>query len=113
MALPNKSIQKVKDNQGNNVDVAPTMMTDSSKTYKAELNTLVEDSKIALEPFEAVLGVDATLDSEVDNKYVNISSRLRQAVLSRRDVVAVSGSALANKYVFGTYILYHNYHFLI
>lgn len=109
MALPNKSIQKVKDNQGNNVDVAPTMMTDSSKTYKAELNTLVEDSKIALEPFEAVLGVDATLDSEVDNKYVNISSRLRQAVLSRRDVVAVSGSALANKYVFGTYREYDNY----
>lgn len=47
MALPDNTIQKIQTTSGNK-DIAPTMMTDSNKQYKAELPTLTHDETIAL-----------------------------------------------------------------
>ena len=49
MSLPNDTIQKIKlnPNDADTVkDIAPTMMTDSNRSYKAELPTLTKDEII-------------------------------------------------------------------
>ena len=108
MSLPNDTIQKIKlnPNDDNTVkDIAPTMMTDSNRSYKATLDSLQEDDKIALKPFKAVIGVDAEIDSEDDHRFIHISERLRNAVLANRDIEIMANGEIVAKYTFGSWQL--------
>ena len=87
MSLPNDTIQKIKlnPNDANTVkDIAPTMMTDSNRSYKAELDTLYEDEKIELKPFIGVLSTDYTIDSS--GNFSNLSGRFLNALENKRDL---------------------------
>ena len=108
MSAPTKKVKKVVPNPQSPTDIydiVPTMMTDSTGTYKAELPTLQEDDTIELKPFVAVLGVDAELDSEDDHRFIHISQRLRNAVLSHRDISIMANGELVANYRFGSWQL--------
>lgn len=110
MALPNKTLKKIKIDNSNTYDIAPTMMTDDTGTYKAVLPTLTQDSVIALQG-EATPSMSYILQGNTPEEYEDFGYYIDLDDFQSYRILTLEGEVPeSNDFAFGQIIYKYDVH---